>query len=573
MIADATIRAHVIHVPSARIFWVLWGVVTAWLVACAVLVNGEYGDGYLTIANSRHLFSDNPLYWLQRGPLAAVMLWPVELLVEWLDVGPFEVTPYHLYSALLHSVYLFGCWWALRSTGVSPMARIMAFATAITTVAFYGFAPYLSHDILPGLLFLLMIYVANRWLDRATRRDAVLLVVMGAAAALIKQTYALFWVVIVVYAAIAMLLRWDDGRVGWRKLVLLLGLAALSGGITFIGYAVSIGQDWGYLPWWIRPWALVVSVTDQFGRHADKVFPVDLYLRNLHNFGILAMLLVLPGLVSALRGRNARLRMIAFCWLISAAVLQIVTFREVRYALFLAPLTAMLVAPVIERGLRRQALLIVMVLLVAADQMRGFTIAANQLTATATIDPVRFFESTGRGGRVVASEVVSFVYDARSPLLRDSYHGIYHVSARVIFGLQENQFEVYELEDARDLGMAKLQPGDRVYISNFQVRRYEPYEPDNLPNVLSQYIAVAGRAAKVTLRREDDAYVVDGHENSYVMLVPDPDVGQVSPLISTLKFEPEQVEEIYGSLEGIESREVTGVVVDAICRGDQCRYR
>jgi hypothetical protein len=110
----------VIHVPSARIFWVLWIVVTAWLLACAFLVNGEYGDGYMTIANSRYFFGDNPSYYLHRGPLAAIMLWPVEALVELLDVGPFEVTPYHLYSAVLHSVYLLGCWWALRSMGGQP---------------------------------------------------------------------------------------------------------------------------------------------------------------------------------------------------------------------------------------------------------------------------------------------------------------------------------------------------------------------------------------------------------------------------------------------------------------------
>jgi hypothetical protein len=570
---DSGSDAHLIHVPSARIFWVLWLVVTAWLVACAFLVNGEYGDGYLTIANSRYFFSDNPLYWLQRGPLAAIMLWPVEVLVELFNIGPFEVTPYHLYSAALHSIYLLGCWWALRTTGASPMARIIAFATAVTTVVFYGFAPYLSHDILPGLLFLLMIFIANRWLNKGGWRDAVLLVLIGTAVVLIKQTYALFWIFIVVYAGMAMLFRWDDGRVDWRRFGTLLGFAALSGVLTFAGYALFIGDDWGHLPWWIRPFAVVVSVTTTFSRSADLVFPADLYLRNLHNLGILAMLLVLPGVIYALRGRNARLRMIAVCWLMSAAVSQIVMFKEVRYVLFLAPLTALLIVPVIELALRKRALLIAMVLIVAVDQFRGFSVAANQLTATATIDPVRFFESAGTKGRVVASEIISFVYDTRSPLLRDSYHGIYHVSARVIFALQENEIEVYELDDTRKLGEADLQPGDRVYVANFSVRRFFPYTPDNSPGVLSEYIAVAGRAAKVMLRREEDGYVVDGYENSPVMLVPDPEVGDVAPLLSTLKFEPDQLESIYGSPQDMDTLEVTGIIVDAICRGDQCRYR
>ena len=118
------IDTHMNHIPSTRIFWVLWIVVTVWLLACAFLANGEYGDGYQTIANSRYLFSDNPSYYFHRGPLAAIMLWPVEVLVELFDVGPFAVTPYHPYSTVLHSLYLLGCWWALRSTGASPMARI-----------------------------------------------------------------------------------------------------------------------------------------------------------------------------------------------------------------------------------------------------------------------------------------------------------------------------------------------------------------------------------------------------------------------------------------------------------------
>ena len=33
---------HEMHVPSAKLFWVLWTIVTVWLIACAFLVNGEY---------------------------------------------------------------------------------------------------------------------------------------------------------------------------------------------------------------------------------------------------------------------------------------------------------------------------------------------------------------------------------------------------------------------------------------------------------------------------------------------------------------------------------------------------
>ena len=563
----------VIDVPSERIFWVLWAVVTIWLLACAFLVSGEYGDGYQTIANARYLFGDSPSYYLHRGPLAAVILWPVEILADAFGAGAFEVTPYHVYSAVLHSVYLLGCWWALRHAGASPLARIIAFAAAVMTVVFYSFAPYLSHDILPGLLFLLMIYIANRWLSEGSRTDALLLVLIGAAVVLIKQTYALFWVFIVVYSAIALLLRWDDGRVDWRKFGLLLGLAAASAGLTWVAYAWFAAGEWPFVPWYLRPWELALAVWETFGERAELVFPADLYLRNLHNVGLLAMLLVIPGLIMALRGTNARLRMIAICWLLSAIAIQLVTFKEVRYVLFLAPLTAVLIVPVIEWAIKQRTLLIAVVLVLAVDQVRGLSTAASQLTATGTIDPVRFLASAGTDGRIVASKTIAFVYDARSPLQRDSYHGIYHIGARLIAELAEGEAEVVEVADTRDLGSANLQAGDRVYLANVEIRRFKPYTRDNTPAQLPDYIAIAGRATPFTLRRQGDFFVVDGYEESYVMLVPQPEAGRVAPLLVVSGLEVNQLEGIYGSLQGTDTLEVTGIIVDAMCQADRCQYR
>ena len=419
----------------------------------------------------------------------------------------------------------------------------MAFATAVTSVVFYCFSPYLNHDILPGLIFLLMIYIADRWLNEGSRADALLLVVIGAAVVLIKQTYALFWVLIVVYAAMAMIFRWDDGRVDWRKFGQVLGLAVLSGGLTWIAYACFTAGQWAHLAWYSRPWELALAVSETFGRDADIVFAADLYLRNLHNLGILAMLLVVPGVILALRGRNARLRMIAVCWVMSVLAIQFTTFKEVRYLLFLAPLTAVLIVPMIEWAIRRRALLIAMVLVIGVDQFRGLSSATRQLTTTATIDPVRFLESAGTEGRVVASKIISFVYNAQSPLQRDSYHGIYHVSSRIIFELQEGKFEVHELLSSDELGMAQLQPGDRVYLVNSEVRRVPPYADDNSPHMLSDYMAIAGRAETFKLRRQADGFVVDGHENSYVMLVPDPELGKSTPLLSNSTFEIDQLGE------------------------------
>jgi hypothetical protein len=57
------------------------------------------------------------------------------------------------------------------------------------------------------------------------------------------------------------------------------------------------------------------------------------------------------------------------------------------------------------------------------------------------------------------------------------------------------------------------------------------------------------------------------------MLVPDPEAGPVTPLISTSIFEGNQLEALYGSVQDRDSLEVTGIILDAVCRADSCQYR
>ena len=96
--------------PNEQWFLVAWILLSIWLLASALLISGEYGDGYSTIANTRYFFGDSPGYYFQRGPLAALILWPVEAVSGALDLNQCDVRPYHLFSGLLHSAYLLGCW-------------------------------------------------------------------------------------------------------------------------------------------------------------------------------------------------------------------------------------------------------------------------------------------------------------------------------------------------------------------------------------------------------------------------------------------------------------------------------
>ena len=228
---------------AERWFLVALALISAWLLTCAFLIEGEFGDGYATIVNARYFFGDSPGYYVQRGPLAAVALWPVELIVQALNLNALDVRPYHLFSALLHGAYLYICWMLLRRAPGSGSARLLAFATAILTVVFYCYAPYLSHDLLPGMMFLLMIFIAHRWLEQPRLADSIYLVLLGAAVTLTKQTYAIFWVTIVAFAFVSLLLKADDGRVTVRKWLILTSLAACSAVITWLGYSWFIAAQ------------------------------------------------------------------------------------------------------------------------------------------------------------------------------------------------------------------------------------------------------------------------------------------------------------------------------------------
>ena len=556
-----------------RWFMFVWLLVSIWILACAFLVQGEYGDGYQTIVNGRYLFGDSPSYYVQRGPLVAVALWPVEVLAGWFDWNALDVRPYHFYSGILHSLYLIGCWLFLRRLDLTGTARLLTFLAAVLSVVFYANAPYLSHDIIPGFLFLEMIFLCYRWLRQPDSMTAVLLVIIGAAVTLVKQTYALFWIVLIAYAAAAFILKWDGRIVTGRKFLILFGLASISGALSWLGYGLFIADELPDVSLLMRPLALISAVSTQYGTDLATIFPPDLYLRNVHNYGIAAMLLLVPGLILAFRGDDARSRMIALCWLVCIIIMQLIDYREVRYLAFLAPLTMVLIAPVVQLVLRQRALAGVLIVIISIDQYRGLTVAANQIGSTARIDVTRFIDSATGDGKTVSSGVLSFVYMADSPLKRDPYHGIYHLTAEHLLNLHEGQLEIDQLNDPRELGGAGIEPGDRVFYSNNTMIRKSPWQANNEPTDLSNLLLVSGDAASIQLVRQDTGFVIESDEGGYVMFVPGPDAAQQMPLIAESMLSQEQVQSLYGNVEGVEGLDVTGVVVKALCQADQCSFR
>jgi hypothetical protein len=560
-----------VRASNARWVSVAWLLITLWLIACAFVIGGEYSDGYNTIANARHFFGDNPDYFFQRGPLAALVLWPVEVIVGALDLGPFDVRPYHVYSGLLHSAYLFGCWILLDRSGQPFIPRIVAFVAAILSVIFYAYSPYLSHDIIPGVLFLLLIFLCNRWICTPTISTAMQLVLLGTAVTFIKQTYAIFWVSLCVYVVLAFLFKWNEGRVCARKTLLLLALAGLSGTISWIGYGWFTAAEISEVSLLERPLVMLNSVAAQYNNDGDLslLFPWTLYLQNLHNYGIATVLLVIPGIVLAFRGSDARLKMIAICWLVGVITLQSVTFKEVRYLAFLAPLSAMLIVPVISLLHRSRTLFPALLAVVLIDQYRGMTMAAAQITAAPGVDIARFVGDLENRGKIVTSPNLSFIFMAGGPIHRDRYHGIYHLDAAHLYGFVEGRSPVAIIEDAREFGAAGIRPGDRIFHANLTVAREPPWEDDNRPPMLNDLVMASGNAANIELKLNGDQYDFQGHEGRYLMFIPSAKSGEKMPVIATDKVSVAEIESLYGDEIG-NNPQVLGVVVDTLCLADRC---
>jgi hypothetical protein len=536
-------------------------------------VQGEYGDGYQTIVNSRYLFADSPGYFVQRGPLAAIVLWPVEVVVQAFDIDPLDVRPYHVLSGLLHCGYLWLCWLLLRKAPGTTGARLLAFATAILSVVFYAYAPYLSHDILPGLLFLLMIFVCHRWLEKPNTIDATYLVVLGCAVTLIKQTYAIFWATIIAYALIACLLRWDSGRITFRKWSMLTLLALTSAAMSWLGYALFIGGEFPDVPLLIRPIKLMTAVTGQYTQALEDIFPADLYLHNLPNYGIAAVVMIIPGLVMAFRGSSARLRMVATCWLLSVLAIQLTEFREIRYLAFLAPLTAMLIVPVAQWLLTRKATAVAIIAIVLVDQTRGLTVAAEQIVTAPGADVARFINAPDGDGNVYVSNILSFVYNASSPLQRDRYHGLYHLTPFLLHRLYEGRMSIAIINDMRDLGLMGIDPGDRVYFANFMMVRRPPWQENNHPVDFEEFLLVAGDAEIIHLDFNNGVYERRDNDGSFVMFIPAAEVGQQMPVIGRGSVTTDAAALLFGDIQGRQQLEVMVVMIDALCQSDVCSYR
>jgi len=558
-------------------FWVIFWLILIWLAAALYYVNIEFDDGYATISNSQHMLGLSEPYFWQRGPLVPLLLTPAELIANLLDLNPFNVRPHHAVFALLHLVYLAGVWKLLvQEFGARP-TTLLAFVAAVPSLLFFSYAPFISHDIFPGLLTLLMVKLAHDYSLSPRWRTWVALVLIGALLALSKQTYALVWFAVLVTQGIsAALWEANDRPAALRRLLYLAVAAFASGILTWMGYGLAPGGSFAAEPWWLRPWLQINGSAEHARKTGVGAFYPWLYFRNLSAYGVLAMTLLLPGLIFTFRGASRLAKQVAVTWLTLFVLLQVIEFKEVRYLGFLAPLTAFIIVAAIRALVQLRKSYAYLLLLIWCIDAQAIIGEAMRLRASYYRDAITDFLAPLPPARDLKAQVVvnlplSFVSPERYAFNRDRYHRVSHVIVDVIQALYSYPYQhVGTLEVGEQLDPYRLPEATIVLFASDVANRRPPFQPHNSAFAKPGFYQLLGVTVPVTLRRNGDTYeLIQAIGQPIVFL---PAMGsQAPPSISEDRFPAKFLLATLGLDQAPEQLTLMGIRVERFCTERGCR--
>ncbi len=577
--AESGIADHRVDRRVAVGFRIVALLIGGWLLAAALLVNVEYGDGYSAVANAEYFLGSSSVYFWQRGPLMSLLLVPGEWIAQWLQLPAMDVRPHHAIMALLHFLYLLGVWRLLTARFSIGAATLLAFVAAVPTLVFFSYAPFISHDILPGLLALYLLVVCNRFARKPSLSTWMLFLGLSLALVLVKQTYAIVPLAVLLGRLVAAVFeRQTWGREAVR-IGLLAGAAALAGLASWIVYALLASDRFPDVPFMLRPWSLINRIGMNYEGLAElqDLYYQWLYLRNASAYGTLAMTLVVPGIVLAFWRGDALLRQVAATLLVLLVLMHLTLFKEVRYLAFLAPLVAFVTVPVfahVLQGPARYRWLLGLVLLVdmariAPEALRiRFPYYQNGITS--------FFaplSTSGDPGVPVFFGVgwLSFVSPDRDAYYGDAFHRIteMHVEqVRVLHGWEREK--VFRIKLSAVAAAMQRHPESMFLLQNVLLSRAAPYRPGNLAGLPPDFVQTLSRVETVEFVREGDRYVVGQRPEMPRMLVRDSGVdGEMSIVMDGV--EPEVLRH-FGGFDGLPDRVSMKVLaVLRLCQLDGCR--
>lgn len=407
-------------------------IVVGWLSFAAGRVNIEYYDGLSAIANARYFLGLSDRYVFDRAPMMAWVMMPAEWYHSRCGLHPLEVRPHHALMALLNVVYVIGAYALIVRMFGRCWAVLISFVAAVLTFMFFSYAPFISHDLVAGLMLLYMLNCAHRFADSGRKSLWFQLVIVGTAAALVKQTFGAFWLLVLLVHVFRAGTKSGDGPPqGSRIFLWLLGGAVVSGAVTWIVLGVIFENSVPGMPLLLRPLENLRYLANVYeGKNVE--FPLWIYVRNFPAYGWLTTVLIVPGLILSLRGTPLQ-REIAVAWVGAFVFMHLLPLREVRYLAFLAPLSACVLIPAVRTVARDRTGLVLIAALFAADLYRC-TAEASRI-----VDPFysgrfqrQFFavledKASLNKPVYVNAPMFSFVSPVPSPLAADRYHRIFHV--------------------------------------------------------------------------------------------------------------------------------------------------
>jgi hypothetical protein len=338
----------------------------------------------------------------------------------------------------------------------------------------------------------------------------VWLVAAGVTAALVKQTYGVFWIAVLGAHLFSVLRgRADADATSTKALVWLAIGAGVSAVITWAVYGIVLTSWAPDVPLWLRPYRNLQYLAGVYDG-IDVTFPVWIYLRNFWAYGRVTTLLLIPGLLLAL-GTSGLPQRVAVTWVIAVVFVHLMPLREVRYLAFVAPLSAFLMVPALRMFAKHRLIAGLVALLLIVDLggvfVEAFRISkpfyrkaeVRNLVEPLSADPERqhslFFNLS----------MLSFVAPDQSPLAADRYHRVFHVGAQhlaLLYGYPASKVRIAPLTPNSPWS-AIAEDGSVLLFSN-EILAYGPTWDLQPPPGLMRFVQGVAILQTLQLRRTDN---------------------------------------------------------------------
>ncbi|MEZ4654777.1 MAG: hypothetical protein R3E12_14630 [Candidatus Eisenbacteria bacterium] len=307
-----------------------------------------------------------------------------------------------------------------------------------------------------------------------------------AVAPLIKDTCVIFWIIALATQALLAIGDRRGKRSGGsmlRRFGALVGAAAASAIITVVVLGWALREVYPEAPFLLRGFRQAVFLLFDAGVKTIEQ-PAWVYLRNLPAFGLLALALLPFGLMRSWKESRTQ-RGLVLAWVLAIAAVHLLSLRQVRYLLFVAPVTMFLIVPAARMVWSRRW----MAWAAAGIWSIGFLpiqpyAIANAMTKIATpfyrhSEAKEFLEPLHEGDHYRAPiwvnwGLLSFCPPGDTPLAGDVYADLFHLGPHHLADLFPYRPNDVVYLDPQTLPSLPSWPEEAVFIATTRAPQFNP---------------------------------------------------------------------------------------------------